>query len=338
LKLKPLTILVGPNGAGKSKILETIALCGQLGQLRGLLRDPSAEHLIHRRQPGLSATVEVFLSEKGLFSMKVTAGTPITGFAPLYDSHPLGQSADKGGQEKLAEFSRLLTSELQGKVYLLSATRGLVPHSVNTGIYPDWVGLDGENLIPLLARILAKREYDSIAKSILTWAEEFGVSGLKSGLWGQNTIGSDYLDTEVDASLNLASASSGARQIITVITQLFWSGPRTINMIEEPEISLHPEGQIKLCKLFAEVIGQQKQIIITTHSHFFLIAIGGAVQEGVLKRDQLVVYHVEKQKGRGTVASELELDENGYIKGWIPSYSDVEKKLIQRWADTLPVE
>ena len=109
-------------------------------------------------------------------------------------------------------------------------------------------------------------------------------------------------------------------------------------MIEEPEISLHPQAQVDVLEMFAEAIKQDdKQIIATTHSHIMLQALGYAVHKSWLEREDIAVYHVEKGK-TGTKAKLLPLGKQGYIKGWVPSYSKVEKQLLREWAKTLPRE
>ena len=82
---------------------------------------------------------------------------------------------------------------------------------------------------------------------------------------------------------------------------------------------------------------QNKQITATTHSLIMLQALGYAVHKGWLDRDDIAVYHVEKGK-TGTKAKLLPLGKQGYIKGWVPSYSKVERQLLREWAKTLPRE
>ena len=78
----------------------------------------------------------------------------------------------------------------------------------------------------------------------------------------------------------MALSSSGATQILTVITQLFWAPTGSLLMIEEPEISLHPQAQVDVLEMFAEAIKQDnKQIIATTHSHILLQALGYVVHK-----------------------------------------------------------
>jgi len=109
-------------------------------------------------------------------------------------------------------------------------------------------------------------------------------------------------------------------------------------MIEEPEISLHPKAQIDVLEMFAEAIKQDdKQIMATTHSHILLQALGYVVSKGWLSRDDIAVYHVEKRK-TGTTAKQLPLGKEGYIRGWVPSFTKVERQLLREWAKSLPRE
>ena len=61
--------------------------------------------------------------------------------------------------------------------------------------------------------------------------------------------------------------SSGARETLYLITLLYTSPHGSLLMIEEPELHLHWEAQVKLMSLMKEVARtDDKQILITTHS------------------------------------------------------------------------
>jgi predicted ATPase len=200
------------------------------------------------------------------------------------------------------------------------------------------VGANGGQLIPLLARILTDTKHEIASKEIERWASRFGLKSLKAGLRVSEKAGSNYIDELLGKSINLALASSGARQILTVITQLFWSTQGSLLLIEEPEISLHPQAQVDVIEMFSEAIKEDKQIIAATHSLFMLHGIGYAILKGWLSADQVAVYHVEKKKNTGTVVKQLPLTKQGYIKGWVPSFTKVERKLLTNWLDSLPEE
>lgn len=108
-------------------------------------------------------------------------------------------------------------------------------------------------------------------------------------------------------------------------------------MIEEPEISLHPESQVLLQDLLAEAIRDGKQIICSTHSPLLILALSTVIKNRRLSKDDVALYDIEKEK-KGTAAKSLQLDDSGFVKGWIPSYIKVEDKLFREWAERLKEE
>lgn len=224
-------------------------------------------------------------------------------------------------------------------VYFISALRGEVRPTVEIGgaAEPEpRLGVHGEGLIEILSLVFRRPEHEKISEKITKWAEKFGISKIKAGWWGKNLLSSDYVDPDLDTRLNIALASHGSKQILTIIAQLFWSKPGSIIMIEEPEISLHPEAQILMQQMFAEAIKEGKQIILTTHSSFLLLALSKVVKSDLISPDAIAIYHIEKGEG-GTIANPpepLEINERGYITGWIPSYVRVEDQLFKEWAES----
>lgn len=327
LELKPLTFLVGPNGGGKSSILEAIAVAIQENVISRLTSFRTYDSMIHKPNASI-ATIEAHLAQvdhqtSGSFRAIVDTQRGITlEFV----------SEDLAVREVIAQ----LYPKLRDKTFLVSSVRGDVPHSVLTHGSASEVGVHGQQLLLLLAIIFGQRQHKDIAAKITKWARRFGVGDLNAGFRGSSEAGSDYLDTDLKAVLDLALASSGARQILTVITQLLWAQEGSLLMIEEPEISLHPQAQVDVLEMFAEAIREDnKQIIATTHSHILLQALGYAVHKEWLSSGQIAVYHVQKGK-KGTRARLLPLGKHGYIKNWVPSFTKVERQLLQEWAKSLP--
>jgi predicted ATPase len=245
--------------------------------------------------------------------------------------------------------SKLITPDKKSKVFFISGLRGEIKPEEEAGKWPEWVGKHGENLVYILTRLQSPSlKHEKGREKINKWAAEFKVSKPWAGLVDANKVGSLFVDTELKISSKLALASYGSRQILTVITQLFWSEPGDIIMIEEPEISLHPESQAKLPELFAEAISEEKQIIVTTHSDFFPYALRRAIEHS-LKVEDIAIYHVERDERGCTKAEPLKLDKNGYIEGkvdregriverWIPSFAKVDEELSEKWFKTLEIK
>lgn len=318
LELKPLTFLVGPNGGGKSNVLDAIVFASHGGISRPEFFSFSNFEDVHFKKENniLSLHVEVEASDSN-----------------LVESHTFTHETFK--QNPSPPIPESIASSFIGKVFPIRATRGIVEYS-DVPTEAAWVGQNGEHTLQILEK-LPDANYRSKRRKIQKWVSVFGISDAAATLADRSRISGSYSDDILDVALNVSFASTGSRQVLPLIIQLFWSEPDAIILIEEPEISLHPELQIRLLEMFAEAINESKQILLTTHSHFLLQAIGYAVHNKWMKADQISVYHVKKGEN-GTEVESLALGKNGYIEGWIPSFNEVERRLLKEWAETLPRE
>jgi predicted ATPase len=239
--------------------------------------------------------------------------------------------------QKKIEIARSIVATVEQhlkRVFLISTPRGIILPSIKAVGQVAWVGKSGENIIQILSLIFGSRRYDDKADRIVYWTERFGLGKIKAGYKGGEDLASDFYDYVLEKDFNLALASYGSRQLLAIIVQIFWSNPGDIIVIEEPEISLHPESQVLLQEMFAEAVRDGKQIIFSTHSPFLVLSIPKITKLSQLSVNDVIIYHVEKTKD-GTKLKQLELDENGFIRGWIPSYLKVEDDLFREWAEKI---
>jgi predicted ATPase len=84
-----------------------------------------------------------------------------------------------------------------------------------------------------------------------------------------------------------------------------------IIFIEEPEAHLHPNNQIKLAKVFAEVIGNDVKLVLASHSNYFFNEFNNLViakQLDATSYEPVVMVSDEKRKMRSRY---IEVDEMG---------------------------
>jgi energy-coupling factor transporter ATP-binding protein EcfA2 len=193
------------------------------------------------------------------------------------------------------------------------------------------VGRNGEFTLALLSIVFARPEYGARAEKIREWARIFGLEKLSGGWTGEKHLQAGYYDSRTQTPLPTEYAGFGSQQLLPVIVQVFAAPHGSLVMIEEPEISLHPEAQLDLIKMFADAIHAGQQILITTHSQTLLLGLSAAAKEYGLKPENVAVYHFSRE-GEEAIAKRLELDSNWYIKGWVPSFSEVESRLIKQWS------
>jgi len=196
------------------------------------------------------------------------------------------ESKDKGEKieerelkkiEELEKIDRLLVrifdvikEYLKDKFFFVKSTRGVIPLG-SIAQTEKFVG-SGENVLNVLAQIYAGADLsvrEELEELMSKWADKFGLHKLVAGL-EKNIIRARYRDL---GQLDLALSSYGQRQLVTFLAQLIASPKGSFIMIEEPEMSLHPEAQMELPILFGEIIKKHgKRIVITTHSSIIPLA------------------------------------------------------------------
>ncbi len=80
--------------------------------------------------------------------------------------------------------------------------------------------------------------------------------------------------------------------------------------------------------MFSEAIGEGKQIIITTHSHYLLLALTEAIQRNWIGYDKVAIYEFTKEKETGSSAKRLTITRKGVIRGWVSSFAKVDAQLL----------
>ena len=239
-----------------------------------------------------------------------------------------------------AELSIQLNNRFRNNVnryYLLNPMRATIPISTQTIPIPDWIGLNGKYVLEFLSQIWGSRKYKEIKDKIAFWASEFGLQDLSAGWHGGQILQADFEDPETGYVFNLSFAGTGSRQLIPVIIQLFNSPRGSTIAIEEPEISLHLEWQIKLFEMFYDAISQNKQIIISTHSPDFI-----PILEGFLKKhpDMIKftsVYSLNKKED-GSSVIKIPITKKGNLTKLPKNLKNAQDKLMKQFIDNLPVD
>jgi energy-coupling factor transporter ATP-binding protein EcfA2 len=133
-------------------------------------------------------------------------------------------------------------------------------------------------------------------------------------------------------NVNIIAEGFGTNGLIFLFYQLASASKGATVMIEEPEIHLHPRAQADLASvLMEEAKAEDKQLIMTTHSEHILGRLLTLVAEKKLSPDELAIYAFEKDEQGVCTANELEVTEDGRVKGGIKDFLEPDLDELERY-------
>jgi predicted ATP-dependent endonuclease of OLD family len=126
-------------------------------------------------------------------------------------------------------------------------------------------------------------------------------------------------------------------------------------MIDEPELNLHPENQIKMARLFAKLVNAGIKIWITTHSDYIIKEFNnclmfsqemenkkelleelGYKENEILKRDDIRAYIARyDEKLEGCTVDKVEFDEYGMVMTTFDEQIDKINAITESLADAI---
>jgi predicted ATPase len=167
-------------------------------------------------------------------------------------------------------------------------------------------GADGEDLVPYLyyLRETDKNRFESIIDTLRAVFPDFEELNFPPAAAGMLTM--TWKDKNFKKPIYMNELSEGMLRFLWLVSLLQSPDLSTITMIDEPEVSLHPELLSLLSDLMREA-SKRTQLIIATHSDCFI---------RFLKPEELVVMDIDED-GCATAKWADSLD----IEQWMSEYS-----------------
>ncbi|MDO4321366.1 MAG: DUF3696 domain-containing protein [Lachnospiraceae bacterium] len=122
--------------------------------------------------------------------------------------------------------------------------------------------------------------------------------------------------------VDIPDVGMGVSQVLPVIVELFYAPPGSIIIMEQPELHLHPSAQAGLADVMIDAIHAREnygargiQLIIETHSEYFLRRLQRRMAEGTLACDEFSAYFANNDEFPAKL-EELQVDIFGNIENW----------------------
>lgn len=156
--------------------------------------------------------------------------------------------------------------------------------------------LDGEAIAEIL------KEDTNLRESVNTWFKKFN---LRIDVGPIKDIIHQILVKQNSLDLDITDVGFGVSQVLPVIIQGFLSKEKSITLIEQPEIHLHPKMQADLADLFIDIAIKKnskkneitnKYLIIETHSEYLLKRLRRRISENKISPDSVAIYYIEPQE------------------------------------------
>ena len=129
----------------------------------------------------------------------------------------------------------------------------------------------------------------------------------------------------VKSKISLPSVGVGVSQLLPVLVLCLLAEPGSVILLEQPELHLHPALQQKLADFFIAVAKSGRQLIVETHSEYFISRLRRRVVEDA--DDELLelvkIVSAERDPGTGeTQYRDLDLTPYGEIEDWPKGFFD----------------
>ena len=306
--------------------------------------DDSAFSLSASEKQGKRRTYDLLVSDKHeAFSFKRQQGRPYSRIPPPVKTHAFPPQAKWAYQNSdfLSDFE-LEYENLMDGIYYLGPLRDYPRRQYYwSGASPADVGPKGERAIDAILAAKAQGEkrqlryrarHRPFQEIIAHWLRELGL--LDRFSMAEIGRGSNLYHTRVRANASripttLTDVGFGVSQVLPVLVLLYYVPRRSIVLLEQPEIHLHPAVQSRLGDFLLCVAKRRElQIIVESHSQHLLQRLQRRVAEGevhvpgtaatnpfTISADDVRLYFSSASRGVSKL-QDLRLNAYGEIENW----------------------
>jgi len=187
-----------------------------------------------------------------------------------------------------------------------------------SGSIPNKIGTKGE----LTSQVLAMSSFidDQLISHVSDWYCTH-LGGWRIDVTKESNSFEVVLVSPEDSTvkINIVDAGQGMSQVLPLIVRCFLNKDfsNSIEIIEQPELHLHPAAHGDLAELFALTAKREGScFIIETHSENFLLRLRRLIVQGQLIPEDVIIYWVDDKTRPGSNLREITIDQMGDLSDW----------------------
>jgi len=131
--------------------------------------------------------------------------------------------------------------------------------------------------------------------------------------------------------ISIADVGFGVSQTLPILVALLVAEKGQMVYIEQPEIHLHPEVQLKLAELFVKAANRGVRLIIETHSDILLLGIQTLLAEENISPNDVIFHWFERDKNGATQITSSTLNKDGSYVNWPQDFGRIYLSAQQRF-------
>ncbi|WP_437899734.1 AAA family ATPase [Sorangium sp. So ce124] len=186
---------------------------------------------------------------------------------------------------------------------------------------PESVGRRGSDAPALLAADYLRRRGD-VLQRVSDWYQQ-RLGGWPLSIARQGDSFSIVLRNPMNPAVevNLADVGTGLSQVLPLVVQrqfeVVTGKTGGIEIVEQPELHLHPGAHGDLADLYIEAAKQQgARFVIETHSENFVLRVRRRIAEKTLDPDRVSLYWVDDAPQGGSELKRIEILPTGDVSDW----------------------
>jgi len=188
----------------------------------------------------------------------------------------------------------------------------------HSGRSPSKLGVKGENAPQILGS--ASFRNSDLVSNVGEWYEKY-LGGWRIDVEHVGEFFQVVLVSPDDPNVkvNIVDVGQGMSQVLPLVVQCLTKtkDSNSISIIEQPELHLHPAAHGDLAELFARsIMFDGGCYILETHSENMILRIRRLIVEGILSKDDVVIYWIDDENRPGSQTREIKIDEDGNMSDW----------------------
>lgn len=170
---------------------------------------------------------------------------------------------------------------------------------------------------------------------ILEWADKFGLKNLVNLPEEDRRTRLQYNNKKLDFNLDIKDGGLGVSRLIFIIVECILAKKNDIVLIDEPEAHLHARYQALLMDLVIESINRGVQLIIATHSEYFILRLQQRIAERIIESNKAIILETKINDKKGTIVIEHNLNSFGNYFKDPPEVIKFAQQEFQNWAKAI---